>query len=505
MPDNIEDHAQNDVAMSFAPEPSMGAPAPAVPKIRKSRETGNGMPAIGVAAPRSLTPLNAEFKEREVALLWPEILERYESHGLTAHDIGMRVTRVDPPPKAELGRGFDGSAVQGNDYTSAADAIIEYVTDNYHLTTERRAATYDILFYRKTSDSMMRSGTMLKRGSLSLDSPDRIMAMRDNDNRRRDEGRVGMGAPLPQQQQQRRESLYQQHHDPYGPPYPQQQQQQQQQHVPGEMREVMSELAYLRGALNESLAASREGRQPNIQPPPYGVGFAAPPPPAQPPVDVGAIVKSAVAEAMGAMFHELRPLLQTGLGTPQHHVVPAAPPPPSLAEQRQERMQAAMARVMDGILETSVKNVTSAFERTLKQQATGLGAAQVQADHGVAEVEEPADPNADLPWSPTKLDSTWPDGSPVRYPRNKTGMGAPHLLGSLFENPFIATKLADGVNHFMEAGADALKKMATAGGPVVVRRTPSGARQAGVGQAPSTTPASEYADTTEWPTGEGES
>jgi hypothetical protein len=222
------------------------------------------------------------WTNRDADLLWPEMLSEMKRSGSkhSAHDIDIRVVRLDPPPLTTLPPSFNGGAIQGDSSCGPGDALIRFIDDNYHNPLARSAVTYDLVFLWKSN------GAMYGRGRLVRPSPEEIMALRRAQQQSRS------GSPPPPQQygqaQQQYQQAPQQPYQGYGappPPYgypppgygyaPQQQQQQQPTYDP-EVVNLRAQVAGLTGQLTQVLEHLRTS---GVQVP---AGLAAPPPAAPP-------------------------------------------------------------------------------------------------------------------------------------------------------------------------------------------------------------------------------
>ena len=145
---------------------------------------------------------------------------------------------------------------------------------------------------------------------------------------------------------------------------------------------------------------------------------------------------------------------------------PAQPPTPG---QLEAQLQKESMNLLTGLVSESFK--------VAKARLSGLGApAQMPEESQEPEAETPPKPEDSLPFSAIELESTWHDGRKVTYPVKKD-TGEVDWLAVLFTNPFLAEKMADGVNNVMGAVSDAVKKVGV-GGPHIVSRVPSAAQDA---------------------------
>jgi hypothetical protein len=442
------------------PEPAVSQPAPANPprRLPSPRRPGTGSPGKPKMTPAG-TP-NTRFQFKEAELLWGEVLAFLRLNHKTPHDVTVQVFRVDPPPSMTLMPNFDGSIVAGSANESPDDQLVRRVADYYHLPTARQAATYSIRFLWKAN------GMRIAQGNLTLPPPAEIIAGRNAAMRmQHDGGEQGVGSGrqfTPGNQGGGGGYGGGGYGGVYQPPPPQQPWQQtppyQPQGVGGvdpNIQAMMGELSYLRGAFSEALSAAREGRQPNIQPPPPGV--------AAPPISEDAIVDKVVAKLGILLGH-------VGAAAP-----PAAAPAPQPAAQVTHSLTGMVEKMVTGVLETSIKAVMGGVERQVKV-ATGMGGVPAEEP----EADEPPPPEDPVPWNVAPVsDVKWPDGSPVRYASDKESKDI-SPMGLAFSNPYVAEKAMDMLGGLAEAVKKVVSEAAANAGAGMVPRVGAGSTPAQV-------------------------
>lgn len=436
---------------------------------------GNAGNMVGRARTKEDGTPNSKWQSHEAELMWPEILRYLEGVGKSPYDVEAQIVRVDPPgPTGAVGMGaaIDGQALMGDTHVSPSERLMTIVTDTKHMPTARGPARYEVRFTWKLGAG--RIGT----GILNLPSPAEIMALRNAAMQQQYEASQqqpqqmphGAGAPprAPMQPPQQPQWPQNNNLPPwayYGPPpygYSQPFYGQQQQGLSPEMSAMQAELAATRGALNEALAAAREGRQPRLE------GVAAPPP---------------SEEAIAAKVTErvLMALRAAGIGgQPAQVAAPAQQVPPPATDQR-------IKGVLDGIIDAALGEFSNRMRQSVKQV---MGVGGVPEDAATAEVvapDPPAEPYA-APFDVAPVsDVKWPDGSPVRYAADReTGDISP--MGLAMSNPYVAEKVMGIANRVTEGLTDALKGLARGqtklGEPQrqppaqVVREIPQGAKDA---------------------------
>lgn len=411
---------------------------------------------------------NSKWQSHEAELMWPEMLGYLEGVGKSPYDVEAHIVRVDPPgPNGATGLGtIDGQALVGNSQVSAGDKLMQVVTDTKHMPTARGPARYEVRFVWKVGSG--RIGT----GILNLPSPAEIIALRNASIQQQQyeaqqQPPPGAGAPQrPPMPQAPSSQMPPWPHQPppwmgpptmygYGQPPPWMQPQQ---GLSPEMSAMQAELAATRGALNEALAAAREGRQPRIE------GVAAPPP-----------SEDAIAEKVTARV--LLALQRAGaLGA-----APAQPAQTAAAATPAET-RGMMDEMFNGVMRTALGVFKSGLEKSVK---TAFGMGEPPPEDASAEIAEPS-PAAEEFKTPFDVapvqDVKWPNGDPVRYAADrKTGDISP--MGLAFSNPYIVEKGMAVAEGLTGALTDVLKGLARPGvgappqapPPQVVKEIPQGA------------------------------
>lgn len=464
-------------------------PKPAPRKsMRPKRGVGNAgaLPAAVGVAPGAPAPFRRQASEADA--VWNELVAWLPSAGLTPRDIAIQVRRVAPPaPSGEplpIGRAFGGEMVSGNNTEPPGSALVQFVMRYMHMPLTQTPASYDLMFMRKAT------GAQLATGRLALPSAQDCQAMLQAGEQ------AGLGAlGAPPQQMWQPPPMYPQppagmagqpwgypvQSGPYPQTYPSAQFGPAPQGFAGPDQGVMSELAAMRGALSEALAAAREGRQPNIPgmtPPaaPTGTGGLTD-------LDVDRIA-ARVATMMGAARAVPPP--------PAPIPTVAAPPPDSSLE---GMMRTAVAGMTKRIFDTALGSVEKSVTRSIG--IGGLpGGSEDDGDEerpAPAEIIPPEKPEDMVPWKVGDVGANWSNGSPVKIAMNKeTGKLDP--MGLAFANPAVAEKLIDVANGLGMALQDAIKNFGAKPGvgappqpsPHVVHSIPAGAVDATVGASDDT-------------------
>lgn len=429
------------------------------------KKTKGGIKSIGAG------PAVSRFERQgtnDADIIWNQMVEWLPNCNDPAlptrspYDVMITVKRTHPPhPSGEaqaIGRGFSGSAVMGGPNELPGNSLINFVMKYYHLPTTDQPASYDVYFWKK-------AGGQITVGRLPMPSgPECRAALRAAEQSMIAEGGGpglgwepgkppgGFGGFPPQPPPPA----------PWGPPglpwsppppglgwYPPP--------APAPDTGQQQQLAYLTGALQEALAAAREGRQPMIPPPPP-VGIAAPPqPPPPPPVDEDRIVSKVLA-ALG----------KAGIGVPAPTpVVPVAapvtaPPPASTVNGLGQMMEKAMV----GMAENLIKTAFGVVEKNLKT-GMGLGApGEAPAAEEPEEPKEPEKPEDIVPWKIAPVGAAWGGGSPVQVAINKeTGDIDP--MGLAFANPVVAEKVIDTINGLGAALQEGIRNFSAKRAPAL--------------------------------------
>jgi hypothetical protein len=411
----------------------------------------------------------------EADLVWDQLLQWLPGQHLSAYDVSISVKRIQPPHPdggpMPMGRSFGGEAVQGGDTETPGSALIQYILQHMHLASgDQRPATYDVYFMRKTNGAGLATGRLnLPEATVAinlLQAADRTQALGAPYRPPPAGGGQGGGYHQPQPPPQHQPPPY--YSQPgYGAPP-----------TPHAMTAEFAELGYLRGALNEALAAAREGRQPVIPPPP---GVAAP---GMSDHDVDRIAAK-VALMMGAGARPAEPSPATKPATV------AAPP----AQPDAGSFEGLIRRSITGLAENVFKAAMGSAEKSIKQNM-GLGGLPDDEPDEIpapAAVVAPEDPANAVPWTVHPVGATWQDGRPMQVALTKDDdRSIDYLHTALFANPILAEKATEVISGAVASLADAAKAFmasrtpGVAGAPPqpqaqVVQRIPLGARDAGGG------------------------
>jgi hypothetical protein len=411
----------------------------------------------------------------EAEQVWNEITTWMAGVGMTAHDVSISIKRVSPPgPHGPIAVGrIGGESVAGGAGITPGQALTDHVMRWCHIGTGAVGqASYDIYFGRKAD------GQAITTSSIAM--PDAVTCTNIlNAQERADAGAVGAARPpMPQPQQA----------PPWQPPPPPQWGPGYGYQPPvapapqGMDQDGMRELAFLRGAYQEALTAAREGRQPNIAPPPGAAG---------PVINEEAIAQRVTASVLMALQNS------GALSKPD---AVAAPPPPVQAAPIPAPTPAGLSgmveKMLGGILENAFKAAGAQVDRSIKQ-SMGMGAPPQQSaaeepEEEAPEVVPPKDPADDLPWTVAEVPGAkWSDGRPMIFAKNKETEDF-DPMGVLMSNPVIAERamgIAEGLGNAIK---DAVTKF-TQGPPApgvaqVVREIPRTAVNAGVGYTPPPPP-----------------
>jgi hypothetical protein len=498
--------------------PRVGIAAAPAPSARVNKKSRKGSKADARATRMPAAPTEPVWQEKDVELLWPEILRElgkpqgfYEMR--SAYDVEVRALRLEPPPKMMVGR-FEGSLCLGDATINPGDAFIEvfddYITIPANMTTSVR---FDVQFVWKGGPQ---AGTCFARGIMARPSASEVWRMRAARQRegvrRQNMGGGGQGGPEglggapaqampgygpqgyppPQQpygypQQYPPQYLPQGYQPAY--PYPYAPPQAQSQELSPAVQQLVSTLTEQLNVTRRELAESRG--QPAPQPIPIPQATAQP---AQPPQDFATQVAQGVVAGLRAV----------GLGAGAS----AAPPAPGAA--LGERLLAGAAAMTEQIIGEALKRTSTSIGMAMKAQSVAAGEPEpvgVASDESHAAEVVPVDNAKDsLPFQEITLEGKWNNGQPVVYTPAKEGqtsfMGV-HPMGFITANPFVLEKLTEaastGLGRIVETIADVAQRATTPGGPQVVRRTPSNAVDATVQEAVSSPPPPPPVD------GEGES
>lgn len=444
------------------------APKPKSPPRRVARR-GNGA-GVGAPAAVGVAPAGDKFQRssNEADQVWNEITQWLPSQNLTPYDIAIQVRRVWPPgPSNEainIGRPFGGEMVGGNQQEPPGSALYQFVMINVHMPTCPSAASYDIIFMRKSTGAVIATGRMPLPSAAECRTALQVgnAAMAAN---------PGMGSPGPQPMYV---PLPQAPPAPdrhaYPPPAPP--------HYPPSTQgfgqdAMMQELSYLRGALGEALNAAREGRQPNI-PPPAPAGIAAPP----------EVSEDRIVAKVLMALHQVGVVPSAPVAPPPPVVAPpvgaAAVPPDSSLEGMLKRSVAGMT---ERIFQTAMGSVEKSITRSIG--IAGLPPQEEEPEEATppATVVAPENPEDMMPWKVGDVGSTWANGSPVKVALSKE-TGGLDLAGLAFANPAVTERLVDVATGLGAALQDLIKRVGTGPAAGVGRPPPPPVPQI-VSQIPS--------------------
>lgn len=445
------DDEEEEIEAAPEPEPE---PDPTPPKRQGGRpRKKQEQKPVGVGVAAREPPLSY-WKQRNIEVLWPEILEYLRQQHRSPYDVDIRVKRTEPIEML-IGQPFSGGTVMGGEGRAASTAIVDKITDEYHMVSGAVGpATYKIEIFWRINAKVLTWGT------LRLNSPDAIIGMRRQQQQNQQQPPAWQGPhyppPLPPYAGYGAPQApsYSPPYAGYGVPPP---------HAPPseDAAAMRAEIGYLRGTLDEVMRAFREGRQPNIQPmPPAGVGT-----PAGGASDIEAVARRVVE------------ILRPGLGANPVVATPTVAPTPAVST-----FEASVQTIMQGMMQGVLKKVGQSVDLAIR----GDGASSQPAE-AVAEVIPPEDPKDHLPFESIPVGSKWPDGRDVMFPRDRE-TGSINMMGVAFANPFLAEKMADAASSFIGNVGDLVKNMGRAaipgGATEVVQNIPRGAVQAGMGQQP---------------------
>lgn len=406
-------------------QPAVAAAKPAKAKEKVIVGTGRPRGKIGHLP-------NSTFENREIELLWPEILEWMKVNGKTPRDVAIRVIRIEPPPREVFVRTFDGTAVQGSPTMLAADAFIDFVARYYHMGhSEPGPAMFHFMFMWKATGQLFATGELRLPAQQDLRDQYQIQAGMPQQRAYQPPQQLPpWGTGSPPEQPQFPPNYWQQQ--------PQQQQQQQQPQQPQENEAIWrlrQENQLLREKLELEARASR-GR-------PQGFG--------QPPVAASLTAEETLARTIRAVLGELgvvRPP-QDPRQPPQRPQPQQPPAGFGYAPPWQQQPSDVAETTKTGV--GSLKSLVGAAEEL---REVGLAIDKVFGRHRgdvqpppVEEVEEPEpnDPGFDV--ADVGPDVKWRDGRPVKIARDKDGNI--DWLGVGLANPMITETLVEKFGDLM--------------------------------------------------------
>jgi hypothetical protein len=420
-------------------------PEPESPKRRgRPRKTQDPKP-VGVGA--TIAGPKNFWKSRDIETLWPDVLEQIRHLHKTPWDVDVRVKQTQPIEMI-IGQPFNGGTVMGGDGRASSTQIVDKITDDYHMVSGAVGpTTYKIEIIWRVS------GKVFTWGTLRLASPDAIIGLRRH-QKMQPVGPQWGPQSFPPPQYQPPPYPYQPPYAGYGAPPPSFS-------APPAQSDDVRELHYLRGTLDEVMRAMREGRAPNIQPPP-------------------AVAPPSIEEIVRRVVEVLRPTLPVaGLGAPPVVAAAAIPPSPMAVT-----LESTVNSLLTGALEGVMKKVATSIDQAIRG-----GGTSPQATEAVVEVMPPDDPKDSLPFEGISTGSKWADGRDVVFPRDRE-TGSINYMGIPFANPFLVEKLSDAASTLVGNVGDLVKNLGRA---TIPTGTAEVLPRAGVGQpqpppAPTLTP-----------------
>lgn len=494
MEENDEETGGEETAGSDAASTSARSVTAAKPK-------GASRPKGEVGQP----PKKAPFDAKDAELLWPEILSKLPNMGHSPYELVVRVVRVDPPPREQVGKSFEASAIRGDGGGQIpGDALIAFVARHFHCPFHwsQGPCQYELQWCWKNT------GHIFAHGTLRLPSRDVISAANSAEwQMREDQGRAGVSGPQmppmpppPPQQSggfgQPPTSAPQQpvgQPQPPGPqwPYPggayggyypgmgappgyppgyaQGYPQQPQAPAPpardpeiDRMREEMSEIKAL---LRESITSRRDSELSEIKEmlkQREREGVAAPPapqqpmqqplPPREPPLSQDALIARAVVQALGAlgMVPQQQQQQQQRPGGPGVVGVGVGNPAPV----------GHVAQAAAGL--DALESLAGIFDRAKKltRRLDGVMGRPEEEEEPPPPVETPAEQQPQMGVALVDVGTTWRDGRPVKAAVDpETGkfvFDQQGLMGIALGNPIIGEGILDvmqAIKNKVVAGA----------------------------------------------------
>jgi hypothetical protein len=418
--------------------PEVEAASPPRYEPKKSKKKNNGLGAAAAAPGPPREPL-----DREAVLLWPQLLAgKIPREGKTAYDVRIQVFQMDPPaPQGDsiyIGV-ISGNNVMGTAETPAGVALLEYVTNHFHLPRPagRSSVKYQLRFIWAQTSANFAKGDLILPGAEEINQIRRADA-----ERRRAQGEVAppyvppvFGSP------QAPPGFGSPHPPPYpSPPWPSYP-------PPSDNSPMMLQM------MREMWEASMQQRAPQITPAMAaqmaGVA-AAPPMPAQPSPLTKADVAATVAETLIALGLVKSPGDAKTVATP-----PAQAVPPTA--------QGKMEKMFGAVIETAMEQFIGGVQKSIKQTMTGIGSPPPEEEE--PEPEAPPEPPDDgKPWKSIKIaDAKWSNGSQIVYTPDKDSdsiFTKDAATGFLLENPIFAEKGIEMIQNLSQAAAEALKRVA---------------------------------------------
>jgi hypothetical protein len=426
--DDNYDERDDDDGEGEPPEEVVEAKTKAIPPKKRNPKARNGVGGALGGAP--------EDSPREAELLWLWILARLPSEGRSAYDVTIQVLQLDPPAsngRAFMVGSFGGGAIRGSETVDPSQALISYVTDNFHMprSQSRQSVTYQIRFIWASNSQQM------KRGELTLPPRDEIIAVRQEEARQRQANGEPVTPYNPPPMHQQGVGVPQPWPQPFGfPPsyYPP---------PAGGDAQMMPQLLTM---MQEMWRAQLEGRPPN----PAAAGVAAPPPA---PLNEDSIVQKTTASVLMALQQAgilTKPTAGVAAATPTPAVSPASPAASNPFAGMMEKAVGRMFEAAVGEVEKSVKKTIAGVGKPQDDDyyfdddddgKKGGSSSPASAAVGVGAPPTPPKEDAfDLPWATKPVaDAKWGDGRPVVYAEDKE-TGNFSWQGALMSNPTVLEK-----------------------------------------------------------------
>lgn len=359
------------------------------------------------------------WSSHEADKLWPEVMQWLEAHGRSAYDVTINVVRVEPPPRAAVGDGFEANAAAGDQSSTPSDSLRRIIEDYYHLPVARTPAKYELQFVWRANGHYITHGYML------CGNPQEIITLRNAAWQRR--------MMVPQQQPA-----------PGGFGFPPS--------VPGQPPQQPQQPPMMQPYFNP-------------QPPPFygpGMGHGYPPPPNP--------QMSDLERRFAALEEENRRLRAERSAPPRAPHPGVGAPPPAPVPQPQPITEQGLAVAIATALKAAGVGAapTAAPSDVFQIMGAGLRMMREFKKFGeeASDMFEPDDPEPralpqttgtggeippldDSPYDITELPSQWDDGTKAKLVRDRE-TGKVDWLGLAMLNPRPTQKLVDAAASFME-------------------------------------------------------
>jgi hypothetical protein len=424
--DSLPEPAEDDDATS---PPEVGVAAPAETS-EAAKPRGVGRPKGKVGKP---PPKEPEFENiDDASLCWLEVIEKVKKLNRSIDQLKVRVVRVEPPPKGQVGHAFEARLALGDQSTIPSDALIDIVDKYYHTPYwwSQHESEYWIQWIWKSNGHLFCQAT-LRRPSRETIGQSRTAEW----GLRGDPGNLGALPPLPPAPPpfpsygQSPPTPPQPPPIPYGypPQYPQAQYPQAASPRDPEIEHLKSEMREIKDLLRAAAG-------------PAPVTAPAPVPPPPPPESIQVQMARAFAQTLVdlGVVHGNR----AGVGAP---AAAPAPPPPTVVQQASTGLEAIEA--LAGILDRTIR---------VGKKLGNIGREE--------EETEPEPEPGDMPEGEEKrlgivdVGGSWKDGRPFKGAINpKTGefrLDLQGLAGTVAGNPIIA----EGFMDFMGAIREKMMK-----------------------------------------------